>query len=242
MNMKKMIGAAVAAVACCASALDLNGTWEFRFDEGRPITAVAGSAFESTGRMVVPGCFDAMPDTFMKRGTAMYRRTFTLEKGVDRAWLVIDGMGLYGKFWVDGREIGVDDLPYSRVELATGPLKPGWHVIEAAVDNRIDIRTNRLFFPRYDFYSFEQNPEDGKEWIRENDVAWNYVTVEFEEYELDIDDESVFKDHFPRMSPEAYGRLFSEELFLNKITEFESMAECEQHILSSLAEDKENNK
>ena len=39
MNMKKMIGAAVAAVACCASALDLNGTWEFRFDEGRPITA-----------------------------------------------------------------------------------------------------------------------------------------------------------------------------------------------------------
>ena len=56
MTMKKMIGAAVAAVACCASALDLNGTWEFRFDEGRPITAVTGSAFEPTGRMVVPGC------------------------------------------------------------------------------------------------------------------------------------------------------------------------------------------
>lgn len=89
---------------------------------------------------------------------------------------------------------------------------------------------------------FNYTPKDGKEWIRENDVAWNYVTVEFEEYELDIDDESVFKDHFPRMSPEAYGRHFSEELFLNKITEFESMAECEQHILSSLAEDKENNK
>ena len=119
MNMKKMVVAAVAAVACCASALDLNGTWEFRFDEGRPITEVAGPAFEPTGRMVVPGCFDALPDTFMKRGTAMYRRTFTLEKGVDQAWLVIDGMGLYGKFWVDGREIGIDDLPYSRVELAT---------------------------------------------------------------------------------------------------------------------------
>ena len=55
MNMKIMIVAAVAGAVCCASALDLNGTWEFRFDEGRPITAVAGPAFEPTGRMVVPG-------------------------------------------------------------------------------------------------------------------------------------------------------------------------------------------
>ena len=98
MNMKKLIIAGVAGAVFSVTALDLNGTWEFRFDEGRAVTAVAGTAFEATGRMVVPGCFDAMPDTFMKRGTAMYRRTFTLEKGVDNAWLVIDGMGLYGKF------------------------------------------------------------------------------------------------------------------------------------------------
>ena len=75
---KRLVISLTVAGALCASALDLNGTWEFRFDEGRPITEVAGPAFEPTGRMVVPGCFDALPDTFMKRGTAMYRRTFTL--------------------------------------------------------------------------------------------------------------------------------------------------------------------
>lgn len=86
---------------------------------------------------------------------------------------------------------------------------------------------------------FNYTPKDGKEWIREDDVAWNYVTVEFEEYELDIDDESEFKNHFPRMSPEAYGRYFSEEYFQNKITEFKSMAECDWHPVSSSAGDKE---
>ena len=152
MNMKQMIVAAAAGVVCGAMALDLNGTWEFRFDEGRAVTAVAGPAFEPTGRMVVPGCFDAMPETFMKRGTAMYRRTFTLEKGVDNAWLVIDGMGLYGKFWVDGRAIGIDDLPYSRVELATGPLAAGAHTLVAAVDNRFDWSYQKLAQSFYDFH------------------------------------------------------------------------------------------
>ena len=152
--MRKMMLTAPFALAgaLCASALDLNGTWEFRFDDGRAITAVAGPTFEPTGRMVVPGCFDAMPDTFMKRGTAMYRRTFTLENDVGNAWLVIDGMGLYGKFWVDGREIGVDDLPYSRVELATGPLAAGAHTLVAAVDNRFDWSYQKLAQPFYDFH------------------------------------------------------------------------------------------
>ena len=152
MNMKQFLFGVATATVCSASALDLNGTWAFRFDEGRPITAVSGPAFETTGRMVVPGCFDAMPDTFMKRGTALYRRTFTLEKGVDRAWLVIDGMGLYGKFWMDGREIGVDDLPYSRVELATGSLAAGVHTLVAAVDNRFDWSYQKLAQPFYDFH------------------------------------------------------------------------------------------
>lgn len=86
---------------------------------------------------------------------------------------------------------------------------------------------------------FNYTPKDGKEWIREDDVAWNYVTVVFEEYKLDSGKESVFKDHFPRMSPETYGRHFSEECFQNKITEFKSMAECDRHSVSSSAGDKE---
>ena len=202
MNMKKMIGAVAVAVACCASALDLNGTWEFRFDEGRPITAVAGPAFEPTGRMVVPGCFDAMPDTFMKRGTAMYRRTFTLEKGVDQAWLVIDGMGLYGKFWVDGREIGIDDLPYSRVELATGPLAAGAHTLVAAVDNRFDWSYQKLAQSFYDFHFWggfyhgvSLSFDNRKLFVRTRDYRTGMVEIEAVNFkERDFDATLVFDD------------------------------------------------
>ncbi len=202
MNMKKMIGAVVVAVASCASALDLNGTWEFRFDEGRPVTEVAGPAFEATGHMVVPGCFDAMPDTFMKRGTAMYRRTFTLEKGVDRAWLVIDGMGLYGKFWVDGRAIGVDDLPYSRVELATGPLAAGAHTLVAAVDNRFDWSYQKLAQSFYDFHfwgGFYHGVslvfDNRKLFVRTRDYKTGTVEVEAVNFQdRDFDATLVFDD------------------------------------------------
>ena len=130
----------------------LNGSWDFRFDEGVAGPSVSSPVFEATGKMVVPGCFDALPQAFMKRGTAMYRRTFVLNEPKVAAWLVIDGMGLYGRFWLDGREIGVDDLPYARIELATGPLSAGEHELVVAVDNRFDWSYQKLAMPHYDFH------------------------------------------------------------------------------------------
>jgi len=151
MRMTVVVGLALVARAAWGD-LDLNGSWDFRFDEGKAGPSVAGPSFEATDKMVVPGCFDALPKTYMKRGTAMYRRTFTLAEDKPAAWLVIDGMGLYGRFWIDGREIGVDDLPYSRVELATGPLSAGTHELVAAVDNRFDWSYQKLAMPHYDFH------------------------------------------------------------------------------------------
>ncbi|MGN0852654.1 MAG: glycoside hydrolase family 2 protein [Kiritimatiellia bacterium] len=152
--MKRVFCTVLAAAFTLAGVadLDLNGSWQFRFDEGRPITEVTGPAFDATGLMVVPGCFDAMPRTFMKRGTAMYRRTFRLDEAKPAAWLVVDGIGLYGRFWIDGREIGVDDLPYSRVELPVGALAAGVHTLVAAVDNRFDWSYQKLVRPYYDFH------------------------------------------------------------------------------------------
>lgn len=160
--MKILTSIAVAALsvvplfcdATCLGGVDLNGSWEFRFEEGKSAEEAFVADFVATDTMIVPGCFDMMPKWLMKKGTGLYRRVFELDRDVSAAWLIIDGVGLRAKFKIDGREIGVDEFPWSRVELATGPLKAGRHVIEAAVDNRIDIRTNRLFFPRYDFYSF----------------------------------------------------------------------------------------
>ena len=136
------------------AALSLNGSWEFRFEEGKPCPQVAGPSFEATDVMTVPGCFDAQPKWYMKRGTGFYRRTFSLESPVERAWLVIDGMGLYGRFWVDGREIGTDDQPWSRVELPVGGLSAGEHTVVAAVDNRFDWSYQKLVRTYYDFHAW----------------------------------------------------------------------------------------
>ena len=156
MRMKKKVflAALVAAVGVVAAPrpLDLNGTWEFRFEEGKSWQQVDAAAFTATDPIIVPGCFDAMPKWFMKRGTGLYRRTFTLDAAVDNAWLVIDGLGLYGTFKIDGRDIGVDALPWSRVELETGPLAAGVHTLVAAVDNRFDWSYQKLVRTYYDFH------------------------------------------------------------------------------------------
>lgn len=134
-----------------AAAISLNGSWEFRFEKGKPC-AEADPAFEATDVIQVPGCFDAMPKWFMKRGTGLYRRRFTLERPTQNAWLTIDGMGLYGRFWVDGREIGTNDLPWSRVKLPMGALSAGEHTVVAAIDNRFDWNYQKLVRTYYDFH------------------------------------------------------------------------------------------
>lgn len=133
-----------------ATLLSLNGSWEFRFEEGKSIDEVGKASFTATDTIPVPGCFDALPKWLMKRGTGLYRKTFFLDRAVDAAGLTVDGLGLCGKFWIDGREIGVDDLPWSRVELPTGPLAAGAHTVVAAVDNR--FAGQKLAMDFYDFH------------------------------------------------------------------------------------------
>ena len=155
--MKKAIiplFAVVLEAYASAAALDLNGSWAFRFEEGKSIEEVANPAFAATDTMTVPGCWDTMPQWFLKRGTGLYRRTFMLAAPVANAWLVIDGMGLRGDFRIDGKSLGVHPYPYAQLELETGPLAAGEHTLFAALDNRFDWETMRLARPYYDFYFF----------------------------------------------------------------------------------------
>jgi len=138
----------------CFAGIDLNGSWEFRFEEGKTLESCGGPDFAATDRMSVPGCYDMMPRWLCKRGTGLYRRTFTLDRPVENAWLVVDGMGLTGKFSVDGRDLGTHPYPYARLELETGPLSAGEHVVFAALDNRFDWKIQKLARPYYDFYCF----------------------------------------------------------------------------------------
>jgi beta-glucuronidase len=153
--MKKQILGIVAIAACAARAdVDLNGSWSFRFEEGKAIEETAGPSFEATDTMSVPGCYDMMPRWFLRRGTGLYRRTFTLDRPVENAWLVVDGMGLRGNFRIDGKDLGTHPYPYAKLEIETGPLEAGEHTIFAALDNRFDWATTKLARQYYDFYFY----------------------------------------------------------------------------------------
>lgn len=149
------LGAVVAAFAFAAHAdIDLNGTWCFRFEKGKGIAECAGAEFEATDRITVPACYDTLPKWFMQRGTGLYRRKFTLDKPVENAWLVVDGMGLAGKFTIDGKDLGTHPYPYAKLEIETGPLAAGEHTLFAALDNRFDWSVMKVARPYYDFYCY----------------------------------------------------------------------------------------
>jgi beta-glucuronidase len=137
-----------------ASILSLNGSWEFRFEENKPIENVAGATFSATDVVPVPACYDMLPKWYMKRGTGLYRRSFNLDKPMTDAVLVIDGMGVRGKFEIDGKDLGLHPYPYARIEIPVGPLSAGEHVIFAAVDNILEWPRVKLARPYYDFYLY----------------------------------------------------------------------------------------
>ena len=154
-----VLGALTLGVAFCAQArlqpMSLNGSWEFAFKEGKTLETAGGPDFVVTDRMSVPGCWDMLPKWLCKRGTGLYRRTFTLAEPVENAWIVVDGMGLRAQFAVDGKPTGgVQPFPWGRLEIPTGPLAAGTHVIFAALDNMLDWSTQKLALPYYDFYLY----------------------------------------------------------------------------------------
>ena len=189
MKLKSAKRIVVAVASLCAAAcfanVDLNGSWEFRFEDGKSIAEAADPAFVATDCMAVPGCYDMMPKWLCKRGTGLYRRTFTIDKAVDNAWLVVDGMGLTGNFRIDGRDLGTHPYPYARLEIATGPLAAGEHTVFAALDNRFDWETQKLARPYYDFYCFggfyhgvSLVFDNRKLFVRTRDIAIGTVEIE----------------------------------------------------------------
>ena len=179
--------AATAGALCAAADIDLGGSWEFRFEEGRPLEEAANGGFTATDTMPVPACYDMMPKWRMKRGTGLYRRTFTLAAPMKDALLVVDGMGVRARFEIDGMDLGVHPYPYARLEIPVGALAAGEHTVFAAVDNILEWPRVKLVRPYYDFYLYggfyhgvkivERKP---KIFVRTLDYRTGKVEVEIE--------------------------------------------------------------
>lgn len=142
---------ALSLAADAADRMPLNGLWDFAFEE-RAKLASARADFKATGKMVVPGCFDLMPEWYARRGLAHYRRTFVLSEPVKDAWLVVNGMGLQARFFLDGCEVAQSRMPYSTLEIPLGALAAGEHTIVAALDNNLDDLRGLVVKPSYDFF------------------------------------------------------------------------------------------
>lgn len=141
-------------IAIILAAISLAGSWDFRFEENKAIEETAGIRFVANDVMNVPGCWDVQPRYYQKRGTGLYRKTFTVDKALKDAVLEIEGIGLRGKFAIDGRELGEYPFPYAKLEIPLGALAKGDHELFAALDNRFDWETMKLARPYYDFYFF----------------------------------------------------------------------------------------
>ena len=153
--MKNIFCASIAAVALAAFAdVSLDGSWSFRFEEGKMLEAASGADFVAADTIPVPACYDMMPKWYMKRGTGLYRRTFTLAAPMKDAVLVVDGMGVRAKFEIDGKSLGVHPYPYARLEVPVGHLSAGEHTIFAAVDNTLAWPQVKMARPYYDFYLY----------------------------------------------------------------------------------------
>ena len=145
-------------LAFSVSALEtksLDGLWSFRFEEGKSLEDLPHlPTFAPNDRLPVPGCWDAMSHYYNQRGTGCYRTHIHLDSDVRNAFLVVDGVGIRSKFWIDGREIGFCKMPWTRFDLSTGALKAGDHELVAAIDSLVDNTKVKLFWDFYDFYAF----------------------------------------------------------------------------------------
>ena len=103
--------------------LVLDGAWDFNFIGDAELEQLDPAEFTFHDVMCVPGAFDCSPAYYCKRGIALYRTDFTLEQNAPDALLKLGGLGLRARFWIDGREIGFTNLPYSGVEFKTGKLR-----------------------------------------------------------------------------------------------------------------------
>ena len=128
---------------------DLSGLWEFAFLPAPAMDAdVSKIQFDSFAP--VPGCFDLLPDYFLKRGSGVYRRQ--VEFG-GPAELTCEGLGIRGKIYWDKQLIGEAKAAFACDTFRFDAGAEGTHELIIAVNNEFDDSNSSLFHRNYDFYA-----------------------------------------------------------------------------------------
>ena len=133
----------------------LDGIWDFSFlgSDAPKLESVNPKGIACRELAAVPGCFDAAPKYAGRRGVGVYRRSVEAPAGV-RLRLRIGALGLRGRILWDGREIGLNELPYSLQEYEFDSGSSSRHELVILIDNRLDFADTPLFHHFYDFYGY----------------------------------------------------------------------------------------
>ncbi|MBO4633012.1 MAG: hypothetical protein J5858_13905 [Lentisphaeria bacterium] len=129
---------------------NLSGLWDFTFLPEGASSEIKPAELHFDSLAAVPGCFDLMPEYFLRRGTGVYRRKVEAGGAVE---LISEGLGLRGKFFWDGQQIADVDAPFSRRTIRFDAGKTREHELIVAVNNEFDDAPASLFHRNYDFYA-----------------------------------------------------------------------------------------
>ena len=131
--------------------MTLDGIWDFSFTKYGKLGDfnIAEASFD--GLAAVPGCFDATINYRFQKGLAVYRREVEAE---GRQKLTIEGVGLRGKVFWDGKLIGECPVPFCAEEIRFDAGNAGKHELVIAVDNHVDTGVDSMFREYYDFYPY----------------------------------------------------------------------------------------
>ncbi len=134
--------------------LNLNRLWSFTF-LGKSIVAsdIDINCIDFDDFIDVPMAYDATPKYQGKQGLFAYRTTLEVKPG-KRSLLKIGGMGMWNAFYLDGKLLSINRLPYSGVEIELPASDVETRTLTVLSDNRLNLDTTPLFDNMYDFYSY----------------------------------------------------------------------------------------
>lgn len=133
----------------------LDGVWDLAF-LGCDIDpeSVDPASIVYNDRMAIPGVVDSLPNYLKQRGCYALRRRISCEQVGQAGKLVVGGLGLWAKFFVDGAAIGTCQTPWAPWQVAIPASQRLERELTVLIDSRIDPKRVPLFDPYFDFYGY----------------------------------------------------------------------------------------
>ncbi len=132
-------------------AVALPAFWDFAWLGDIPLEVFRPQDVPYSLKLPVPGCFDVHPAFAGTAGTGCYKTVFEATAKEESLRLTVEALGLRGRIFLDGAEIGGTAIPFTPLQIDF-TVQKGLHTLEIAVNNVYDFDRTRTFLPHMDFF------------------------------------------------------------------------------------------